>query len=144
MNEFKKLNDRFDRVELKLDEQTRLFILVIKDAQKTNYLTPLEATNGIYDAFVQKDSKFHFDELKNQYQSTTENIRGLERVIGQYFESFMNVHGNFGALFDVYTDIAAKLAKLKLAFGVGCIQRCKTNNRSDSECTSSCFEDDPM
>ena len=58
MNEFKKLNDRFDRVELKLDEQTRLFILVIKDAQKTNYLTPLEATNGIYDAFVQKDSKF--------------------------------------------------------------------------------------
>ena len=48
MNEFKKLNDRFDRVELKLDEQTRLFILVIKDVQKTNYLTPLEATNGIY------------------------------------------------------------------------------------------------
>ena len=144
MNEFKKLNGRFDRLEHKIDDQTSQITHVIRDSQLTQYLSPLEATNGIYDAFVQKDSKFHFDELKNQYQSTTENVRGLERVIGQYFESFMNVHGNFGALFDVYTDIVAKLSKLNLAFGVGCIQRCKTNNRSDSECTSSCFEDDPM
>ena len=144
MNEFKKLNNRFDRLELKIDDQTGLLTQVIRDSQLTQYLSPLEATNGIYDAFVQKDSKFHFDELKNQYQSITENTAGLERIIGQYFASFMDTYGNFGALFDVYTDIVAKLSKLKLAFGVGCLQRCKTNNRTDSECTTSCFEDDPM
>ena len=144
MNEFKKLNDRFDRVELKLDEQTRLLILVIQQAHLTNFLAPIKATNGIYDAFVLKNSSFHFHELKNRYHSIIDNIVGLELNIGQYFEKFMDVHGNFGALFDIYTNIAGMLTKLKLAFGVGCLQRCRTNNHTDSHCTSSCFEDDPM
>ena len=144
MNEFKKLNDRFDRVELKLDEQTRLLILVIQQAHLTNFLAPIKATNGIYDAFVLKNSSFHFHELKNRYHSIIDNIVGLELNIGQYFEKFMDVHGNFGALFDIYTNIAGMLTKLKLAFGVSCLQRCRTNNHTDSHCTSSCFEDDPM
>ena len=67
MNEFKKLNERFDRVENKLDAQTRQLTHVIRDAQLTNYLTPLEATNGIYDVFVETNSSFYF----SQYQDKT-------------------------------------------------------------------------
>ena len=43
MNEL--LNDRFDRIENKLDMQTIEIDFVIKDAQLTNYLTPLDTTN---------------------------------------------------------------------------------------------------
>ena len=81
MNEFKKLNERFDRVENKLDAQTTQLTHVIRDAQLTNYLTPLEATNGIYDVFVETNSSFYFNQLKNMHQDII-NIVGLEAVIG--------------------------------------------------------------
>ena len=143
MNEFKKLNERFDRVENKLDAQTRQLTHVIRDAQLTNYLTPLEATNGIYDVFVETNSSFYFSQLKNMHQDNIINIVGLEAVIGQYFEAFMNQYGNFGALFDIYTNIVAKLSKLKLAFGIGCFGKCKNeSDHSDTECKSLCFEHD--
>ena len=142
MNEFKKLNDRFDRVELKLDEQTRLFNLVIQDTQKTNYLAPIIATNDIYDVYIEQNSTFHLHQLKDRYQINIDNIVGLERIIGQFFEAFMDVHGNFGVLFDVFMNIVATLSKLKLAFGAGCIHKCK--NTDESECDSLCFEHDPM
>ena len=82
MNEFKKLNERFDRVENKLDAQTTQLTHVIRDAQLTNYLTPLEATNGIYDVFVETNSSFYFSQLKNMHQDNIINIVGLEAVIG--------------------------------------------------------------
>ena len=143
MNEFKKLNDRFDRVEYKLDDQTRLLTYIIQDTQKTNYLSKLEASNGIYDVFVEKNSTFHFNQLKDRYQTNIDNVVGLEQMIGQYFETFMDLHGNFGALFDIYTNIVAKLSKLKLAFGIGCFGKCRNeSDHSDTECKSLCFEHD--
>ena len=120
MNEL--LNDRFDRIENKLDMQTIEIDFVIKDAQLTNYLTPLDTTNGVYDAFVENNSTFHKNRWKDRYQDTIVNVRKLEAIIGQYFESFMNTHGHFEVLFDVYTNIVAKLSKLKMAFGVGCFE----------------------
>ena len=143
MNEL--LNDRFDRIENKLDMQTIEIDFVIKDAQLTNYLTPLDTTNGVYDAFVENNSTFHKNRWKDRYQDTIVNVRKLEAIIGQYFESFMNTHGNFGVLFNICTNIVAKLSKLKMAFGVGCFDKCKNeNDHSESECTSLCFERDQM
>ena len=145
MNEFKKLNGRFDRVEYKIDDQTSQLTYVIQDAQLTKYLSPLEATNGIYDNFVEQNSTFHFNQLKDRYQINIDNIVGLERVVGRTFESFMDAHGNFGALFDLYTNIVVKLSKLKLAFGIGCFDKCKyENDHNATECTSLCFEHDQM
>ena len=142
MNEFKKLNNRFDRLELKIDDQTGLLTHVIRDSQLTQYLSPLEATNDIYDVYIEQNSTFHLHQLKDRYQINIDNIVGLERIIGQFFETFMDVHGNFGVLFDVYMNIVATLSKLKLAFGAGCIHKCKNTN--ESECDSLCFEHDPM
>ena len=145
MNEFKKLNARFDRVENKIDIQTIQIEFVIQGAQLTKYLTPLETTNGLYDAYVENNSTFHKNRLKDQYQDIIVNVRGLESIIGQYFQSFMNLHGHFGVLFNIYTNIVAKLTKLKLAFGVGCFEKCKNeNDHTESECTSLCFEHDQM
>ena len=145
MNEFKKLNDRFDRVEHKIDLQSIQIEFVIQDAQLKKYLTPIETTNGVYDDYVENNSSFHKNRLKDQYQDIIVNVRGLESIIGQYFQSFMNLHGHFGVLFNIYTDIVAKLTKLKLAFGVGCFEKCKNENEhSESECTSLCFEHDQM
>ena len=145
MNEFKKLNGRFDRVEYKIDDQTSQLTYVIQDAQLTKYLSPLEATNGIYDNFVEQNSTFHFNQLKDRYQSTIDNIAGFEMSIGGYFDSFMKAHGNFEALFDIYTKFVAKLSKLKLAFGIGCFDKCKyENDHNATECTSLCFEHDQM
>ena len=145
MNEFKKLNDRFDRVENKIDWQTIQIEFVIQDAQLTKYLTPLETTNGVYDDYVENNFTFHKNRLKDRYHDTNENVRGLEAIIGQYFQSFMNTYGNFGVLFNIYTNIVAKLTKLKLAFGVGCFENCKNEDEhSESECTSICFEHDQM
>ena len=142
MNEFKKLNDRFDRVEHKIDLQSIQIEFVIQDAQLKKYLTPLETTNGVYDDYVENNSSFHKNRLKDQYQDIIVNVKGLETIIGQYFQSFMNTHGHFGVLFKIYTNIVAKLSKLKLAFGAGCIHKCK--NTDESECDSLCFEHDPM
>ena len=145
MNEFKKLNARFDRVENKIDFQTIQIEFAIQGAQLTKYLTPLETTNGLYDAYVENNSTFHRNRLKDRYEINIDNVKGLEAIIGQYFESFMNTHGNFGVLFNIYTNIVAKLSKLKMAFGVGCFDRCKNeNDHSESECTSLCFERDQM
>ena len=145
MNEFKKLNGRFDRVEYKIDDQTSQLTYVIHDVELTKYLSPLEATNGIYDNFVEQNSTFHFNQLKDRYQSTIDNIAGFEMMIGGYFDSFMKAHGNFGALFDIYTKFVAKLSKLKLAFGIGCFDKCKyENDHNATECTSLCFEHDQM
>ena len=145
MNEFKKLNARFDRVENKIDIQTIQIEFAIQGAQLTKYLTPLETTNGLYDAYVENNSTFHRNRLKDRYQDTIVNVRGLEAIIGQYFESFMNTHGNFGVLFNICTNFVAKLSKLKMAFGVGCFDKCKNeNDHSESECTSLCFERDQM
>ena len=145
MHEFKKLNDRFDRVESKIDQQTMEVTHVIQHAQFTKYLTSFETTNGLFDAFVENNSTFHYNRLKDQYKDTIYNIGGLEGIIGEYFESFMNLHGHFGALFDVYTKVVTKLSKLKLAFGVGCFEKCKNeNDHTESECTSLCFEHDQM
>ena len=145
MNEFKKLNGRFDRLEHKIDDQTSQITHVIRDSQLTQYLSPLEATNGIYDNFVEHNSTLHFHELKDRFQINIDNIVGLERVIGQFFEAFMDVHGNFGVLFDVYMNIVATLSKLKMAFGAGCVDKCKNDNgHIRSKCNSLCFEDDQM
>ena len=145
MNEFKKLNDRLDGVEHKINDQTSLLTYVIQDSQLTKYLSPLEATNGIYDIFVEKNSTFHFNQLKDRYQINIDSIVGLEQMIREYFESFMNEHGNFGVLFDICTNIVAKLSKFELAFGIGCFDKCKyENDHSETECTSLCFEDDQM
>ena len=145
MNEFKKLNGRFDRLEHKIDDQTSQITHVIRDSQLTQYLSPLEATNGIYDNFVEHNSTFHFHQLKDRFQINIDNIVGLERVIGQFFEAFMDVHGNFGVLFDVYMNIVATLSKLKMAFGAGCVDKCKNDNgHIRSKCNSLCFEDDQM
>ena len=72
MNEL--LNDRFDRIENKLDMQTIEIDFVIKDAQLTNYLTPLDTTNGVYDAFVENNSTFHKNRWKDRYQDTIVNV----------------------------------------------------------------------
>ena len=125
MNEFKKLNNRFDRLELKIDDQTGLLTQVIRDSQLTQYLSPLEATNGIYDVYIEQNSTFHLHQLKDRYQINIDNIVGLERIIGKFFEAFMDVHGNFGVLFDVYMNIVATLSKLKMAFGAGCVENAK-------------------
>ena len=96
--------------------QTIEIDFVIKDAQLTNYLTLLDTTNGVYDAFVENNSTFHKNRWKDRYQDTIVNVRKLEAIIGQYFESFRNTHGHFKVLFDVYTNIAAKLSNLKMTF----------------------------
>ena len=137
-----------DLIELRINlicMQTIEIDFVIKDAQLTNYLTPLDTTNGVYDAFVENNSTFHKNRWKDRYQDTIVNVRKLEAIIGQYFESFRNTHGHFEVLFDVYTNIVAKLSKLKMAFGVGCFEKCKNeNDHCESECTSLCFYHDQM
>ena len=69
MNEFKKLNERFDRVQNKLDAQTTQLTHVIRDAQLTNYLTPLEATNAWYLRCLRRNKFFLLFQSVEEYAS---------------------------------------------------------------------------
>ena len=125
MAAFKVVNQKFDVIKGKIDEQTTKLESIMTQIDYNRYVAPIKNSIDYYNSYVEHQGEGGYARLlADNLVATETGIVGLVSSISPYFRSQTDNHPDFEKLFDLQTEVSFMLSQAKLAVSVACVERC--------------------